>query len=89
MAHKMLTTHVGCYRPAVLDGGSNPPISTGKKEAPGARPEPLSCFAPRRIPGYASTPTCCAATSTSRISRSPVIVRWTGHLPAISIRRAR
>ena len=28
MAHKMPTTHVGCYRPAVLDGGSNPPIST-------------------------------------------------------------
>ena len=32
---------------------------------------------------------CSDATSTSRISRSPVIVRWTGHLPAISIRRAR
>lgn len=30
MAHKMPTTHVGCYRPAVLDGGSNPPISTKK-----------------------------------------------------------
>ena len=28
MAHKMPTTHVGCYRPAVLDGGSTPPIST-------------------------------------------------------------
>jgi hypothetical protein len=28
VAHKMPTTHVGCYRPAVLDGGSNPPIST-------------------------------------------------------------
>jgi hypothetical protein len=28
VAHKMPTTHVGCYRLAVLDGGSNPPIST-------------------------------------------------------------
>ena len=33
MAHKMPTTHVGCYRPAVLDGGSNPPISTNRVTA--------------------------------------------------------
>ena len=33
MAHRMPTTHVGCYRPAVLDGGSNPPISTNSVTA--------------------------------------------------------
>ena len=33
MAHKMPTTRVGCYRPAVLDGGSNPPISTNRVTA--------------------------------------------------------
>jgi hypothetical protein len=33
VAHKMPTTHVGCYRPAVLDGGSNPPISTTNETA--------------------------------------------------------
>ena len=49
MAHKMPTTHVGCYRPAVLDGGSNPPISTEKKTAPGECPEPFSCFVPRAV----------------------------------------
>ena len=38
MAHKMPTTHVGCYRPAVLDGGSNPPISTGKENGSGRSP---------------------------------------------------
>jgi hypothetical protein len=46
VAHKMPTTHVGCYRPAVLDGGSNPPISTKTCNGPPDGGTFVLCWAP-------------------------------------------
>jgi hypothetical protein len=52
VAHKMPTTHVGCYRPAVLDGGSNPPISTRECVGPPhGGPFALSRHPRANIPG--------------------------------------
>ena len=74
MAHKLPTTHVGCCRPAVLDGGSNPPISTSAKKPPGHSPGAFRLLLGTSRPNYASLRSA-GVTSTSTISRSPVIVR--------------
>jgi hypothetical protein len=75
VAHKMPTTHVGCCRPAVLDGGSNPPISTSENATPSHRPGSFRLLVLKISADYAPTRSAGAVASTSMISRSPVSVR--------------
>jgi hypothetical protein len=75
VAHKMPTTHVGCCRPAVLDGGSNPPISTSENTTPGFRPGSFRLPVLNVIADYTPARGAGAGASTSIISRSPERVR--------------
>ena len=89
----MPTTHVGCYRPAVLDGGSNPPISTNQCDGPPTGgPFALSRHPRENTPRsgqFLALPSSRAGMAKSRLARRGVTCRQARYPIALQVRLRR